>query len=519
MESLESTTLVEMQEVSGAGAALWRSLEGSGHLAFFALSTEGRITFWSAGASHIFGLREAEVLKRGMALLFPLADRLAGRPENFLGTLAEQGDGLWEGDVRFQHRGGAVFQAHVRAQALGRGSPGYLLAASPFTKEEHLQAQLQESAQEIAILRRRKEEFLAVLAHEMRTPLAALKNAVALMRASSAVADRALSAEMIERQARTLARLLQDLLDVSHISAGNLRLEPEVVDVASILDFAVEGAQQQLGSRGQRLICDYPRGVLFISADTQRMIQVVGNLLSNAAKFTPHDGKVWLEATRDGDSVVIKVRDNGIGIEPGRLEGLFELFAQGHPSLDLAQGGMGIGLTIVRILTEMHGGEIQVTSAGRNQGTEFTLHLPVAAYPEDTSGEGELADLLPVDEPEGRRVLVVEDDLDSGKGLARLLRLHGYVVKLCRDGQEALASAELFQPDIVLLDLGLPSVDGFEVARRLRAGLLDPTARIICITGFGEAEDRRRSQEAGCDYHLVKPTDLEELLHVMEALA
>jgi CheY-like chemotaxis protein len=354
---------------------------------------------------------------------------------------------------------------------------------------------------------RRKNEFLSMLAHELRNPLAPIRNAVQLLRMRGGQ-DPELNAvrDMIDRQVHQLIRLVDDLLDISRITRGKIRLQTEPLDVATVVARAVETSRPLIDARRHELTVTLPPEPLRVMADPVRLAQVVGNLLNNAAKYTEDGGKIWLTVVREADEVVVRVRDTGIGIPPDMLTAVFALFTQVENSLDRSQGGLGIGLTLVRRLVEMHGGRVQVFSAGANQGSEFTVRLPVLSEeharpaPSYGSANGAAGSRC--------RVLVVDDNLDAADSLALLLRVEGHEVEVCHDGGEALATIAQFQPEVVLLDIGLPGMDGYEVARRLRNHPATESAMLVALTGYGQEEDIRRSRDAGFDHHFVKPADL-----------
>jgi PAS domain S-box-containing protein len=358
---------------------------------------------------------------------------------------------------------------------------------------------------------RRKTEFLAMLSHELRNPLAAISNALEL--SNSTPADPGTSEWtniVMRRQVTHLTHLVDDLLDVTRITSGKIALRTHRLDLADVLDSASGGLRLLFAQRNQELVRSYPRGVMPIDADPTRLEQVIVNLLTNAAKYTPHGGRISATAHPDGSEVVLSITDNGVGIAPELVGEMFELFAQGRRSIARSEGGLGLGLTISRRLVEMHGGTIVAKSAGEGQGSEFIVRLPLAEgaapvpKPPTTPAERAAAKT-------NRRVLVVDDHIDTAQSLARLLRARGHDVQIVHDGDSAISAAKEFGPDVVLLDLGLPGMDGYEVAQQLRADaeLSQPT--IIAISGYGQEEDRRRSSEAGIDHHLVKPVSFPQL--------
>jgi len=364
---------------------------------------------------------------------------------------------------------------------------------------------------------RHKNEFLSMLAHELRNPLAPISNAIHILRlrGSSEPEIRDIQ-EMVDRQVQQLVRLVDDLLDLSRITRGKIRLHAESVDIAGVIARAVETSRPLIETRKHELTVVLPPQPLRVRGDAVRLAQVVSNLLNNAAKYTEEGGRIQLSAANDGGEVVLRVRDNGVGIPPHMLSSIFELFTQVDRSLDRAQGGLGIGLTLVHKLVEMHGGRVEAFSGGTNQGSEFVVHLPLL------SGEGMPAPLfdgvLPASgESRRSRVLIVDDNADGARSLSMLLEMGGHEVRTCYDGPAALTEAELFCPEVVLLDIGLPGMDGFEVARRLRAREASPRPLLVALTGYGQAEDVRRSREAGFDHHLVKPADPAALTALLAA--
>ncbi len=355
---------------------------------------------------------------------------------------------------------------------------------------------------------KRKDEFLAMLAHELRNPLASVANAAALLKTSQDHETQDWAAGVIERQSNQLAILIDDLLDVSRITTGKIRLRQTIVDASVILDRACETARPLMTERGHDLICDYPRQKLWLRVDPTRIEQIILNLLSNAAKYTPKDGRIHLSAARQGADISITVSDNGIGIAPERLPDMFQLFTQGERSIARSEGGLGIGLTIVQRLTEMHGGRIEAQSEGPGCGSTFTILLPAAAPPSPAQGGSGNPSRQA---PKPLRILVVDDNVDSAAGLSRLLGRSGHTVAMAFDGHEALDHARSQAPEAIVLDIGLPGMDGYEVARRLRQEPGCSQALIIAVTGYGQDEDRLRALEAGFDHHLVKPVDIAKL--------
>src|SRR5262245_26391273 len=361
---------------------------------------------------------------------------------------------------------------------------------------------------------RRKDEFLAVLAHELRNPLAPVRNAVAVMRLRD-VDDPNLrwARDIIDRQVQQMTRLVDDLLDVSRITRGKVKLQKESVDLAAVVARAVEISRPLIDARRHGLAVTLPPEPVRLEADATRLAQVVANLLNNAAKYTEEQGLIWLTVERDGGEAVVRVRDTGVGIPAEMLAQVFDLFTQVAHSEDRSQGGLGIGLTLARSLVEMHGGSVRAHSDGPGQGSEFVVRLPLLAeLRSEASGPGVNGRLV---ESSARRILVVEDNVDAADSLAMLLRLLGNDVRTAHDGPAALAAARAYRPDVVLLDLGLPRMSGYEVCRRLREEHFANGPLVVALTGYGQDEDRRRTREAGFDRHLVKPVNPEELREVL----
>lgn len=368
-----------------------------------------------------------------------------------------------------------------------------------------------------------------MLAHELRNPLAPLRNAIDIVRHTAVAASTAppdanryleTSIEMMERQTGHMARLVDDLLDVSRISRGRITLRTERVDLSRTVRNAVDAVLSSTDSKGISVRLTLPHEPLYLNADPNRMTQIVGNLLHNACKFTGDGGQVEVVVeSDDADSAdplaIIRVRDSGIGIAPDQLPGIFDMFKQVDASIDRSAGGLGIGLTLVKSLVEMHGGSVGVFSAGLGLGTEFVVRMPRLTGPAQEFA-AVAADLSPPPAP-SRRILIVDDNADALEAMAILLTLRGHITERAADGLEAVEKVAAFNPDVVLLDIGLPKLDGYEVARRIRELSGGNSPRLIALTGWGGDDDRRRSEEAGFDAHLVKPVDEASLLKTLES--
>lgn len=376
---------------------------------------------------------------------------------------------------------------------------------------------LRESEDALRETDKRKDEFLAMLAHELRNPLAPIRNAVEYLR-MRAEADPSVrwSHDVIDRQVDHLTRLVDDLLDVNRITRGRLEIRRERSDLGEILRCAVDTIQAAIQERGQGLHVSLPAEPVWMNADVVRMTQVFLNLLDNASKFTPEGGSIWITAERAGDHAIVRLKDTGAGITPEELPQLFQMFYQIRRSTAGTQGGLGIGLALVRLLVELHGGTVEAMSEGYDRGSEFVVRLPAladAAAPgwKEVAEPGEQAVVA-------RRVLVVDDNVDSAESLAMLLRLGGHEIETAYDGIQAVESAERFKPDLILLDIGLPRLDGYDAAVRIRERTNGRGVVLVAVTGWGQDEDRRRTREAGFDAHLTKPVDMAALSRLLATL-
>ena len=368
---------------------------------------------------------------------------------------------------------------------------------------------------ELRAANHQKDEFLAMLAHELRNPLAPITTAAQLLQHGEMDAPGiARASAIIARQARHMTALVNDLLDVSRVTRGQVTMTPEALDVASIVHEAVEQVRPLLDSLAHTLACDLEPG-LHIRGDRTRLIQVLSNILNNAAKYTPGGGHIALTARAEGDDVRIAVRDNGQGIEPPVLPYIFDLFIQAERTLDRSQGGLGLGLALVKSLIQLHGGRVEALSDGLGEGSEFAVYLPRL----DQVGEVRAPEpLATAPGAPGLRVLVVDDNADAAQMLATLLEMSGYVVSVEYDGESGLQTALRERPDVALLDIGLPDIDGHELARRLRAQSGTAGTMLVALTGYGQAEDRERAQQAGFDHHMAKPADLGKLLALLAGM-
>ena len=364
---------------------------------------------------------------------------------------------------------------------------------------------------------RRKDEFIATLAHELRNPLAPLSNGLDVLRMGRTDAEAVQQvSEIMERQVSHLTRLVDDLLEVSRITRGRIELRKAPIDLATVIRSAVENSRPAIDAGGHELAVSLPPGPVILEADAVRLAQIFGNLLNNAAKYTDPGGRIWLDARLDPDEVTVSVRDTGIGLPPDQLSTIFEMFSQIDRSETRARGGLGIGLSLVRSLVALHGGSIEARSAGLGAGSEFIVRLPRAA----ATGDGDPAHAEPSRPVSGagHRILIADDNRDAADSLAALLELMGAQVRVAYDGQAALAAFEEYEPAAMLLDIGMPGMDGYEVARCVRAHPAGRDVILVALTGWGQEKDRLRTQMAGFDRHLLKPVTIDTLHGMLGSL-
>ena len=477
--------------------------------AIFMLDPEGLVTSWNVGAERIKGYTADEAIGRHFSVFYPPEEIAAGKPQTLLRRAVEQGrveDEGWR--VR---RDGSRFWADVVITPLfneeGR-LQGFAKVTRDMTERRRVEA-LQEAD-------RQKDEFLAVLAHELRNPLAPIRNALHVIGRPDAGPEAIARAHAIaERQVRHMTKLLDDLLDVSRVSEGRIELRREILDLAAAAKQAVETMRGLAEERGQEVRLDLPDETVSVDADPTRIDQVLINLLSNAIKYTRPGGHILLSVARDEQGAVARVRDDGSGIEPEMLPRIFDFFVQAEKHRRSAAGGFGIGLTLVRKVVELHGGTVSASSAGPGQGSEFIVRLPIADRQNLSDSAGAASEPAAVP-GEPLRVLVVDDNLDLADSLVLMLRFLGHEVRAAHDGPEALAAAAEFSPDLVILDIGMPGMNGYEVARRLRIQPGGGEPYVAALTGWGEPSDRVQSRASGINEHLVKPVEPRALERVVE---
>ena len=408
-----------------------------------------------------------------------------------------------------------VCRTHQFALTRRQGEWELIESSSLKIAKSELERRVTERTAELQTALQGRDEFLAMLAHELRNPLAPIRNAAQVIQLLGST-DNHLSwaRDVIDRQVRQLARLVDDLLDVSRVTRGKVELHREEIEVAAVIAQAVETSRPRIDGRKHTLLLTLPPEPVRLHADLTRLAQVVSNLLNNAAKYMNEGGRIWLTVERRESEVWIRVKDEGIGIPPEMLSRVFDLFIQASQSLDRSEGGLGIGLALVRSLVELHGGSVEAWSDGPERGSEFVVRLPVLET-ERAPAPGPQETAVSVKPAAGRKVLVVDDNRDAAETLGTILKIAGHEVWLAHDGEEALAEAARHRPEVLLLDIGLPKVDGYEVARRLRLDPQNEGLLLIAVTGYGNREDRERGKLSGFDYHLVKPIDLEQLQRLL----
>ena len=395
---------------------------------------------------------------------------------------------------------------------------GVFAAARDVTERSRFEMQMREQAAKLSELHRRKDEFLAMLSHELRSPLAPIANAVQLLglqRGSESLIQQQ-ARGVIERQMGQLQHLVDDLLEVSRITTGRVQLRREPVAVSGIVEVAVETVRPLIEQRRHELTISLPPEPIWLHADAARLEQVVANLLTNAAKYTAEGGHVWLTVQQEGDECVLRVRDTGVGITPALLPCIFDLFTQAERSLDRSQGGLGIGLALVKQLTKLHGGKVEASSV-LGQGSEFVVRLPVVS----TGTAQPPSPVTETSQPTTRplRVLVVDDNVDTVSSFSMLLTASGHDVRPAHDGPTAVQAALDYRPDVVFLDIGLPGLNGYEVAKRIRQHPVLKNVVLVASTGYGQDSDRQTSLEAGFNHHLVKPAEVAEILQILATVS
>jgi PAS domain S-box-containing protein len=479
---------------------------------------EGIPFFVNRAGLDLVGLDDLDAARHAPVVSFFFPDDQHRMMHDFFPSVLEHGHG--EVEVRFRNfkTGEARWMAYkVVTLADASGRPiGFGTVSQDVTERKRLADDLRRLAANLSDADQRKNEFLAMLAHELRNPLAPISNTVkALRRGGMDQETVRVSSELLQRQVGQMSRLVDDLLDMSRITRGKIELRKTRVELAPIVEHAVEVVRPMFRALNHELTITLPSQPVYLNADRARLTQVVGNLLNNAGKFTDRGGHVWLTVEQAGDQTVIRVRDTGIGIQAEQLPRVFQMFAQVDTSLERSRDGLGIGLTLVKTLVELHGGTVEARSEGPGRGSEFSVRLPVLT---ETAEAKTVPAASQPPQAARRRVLIVDDSEDGAESMAMLLQFAGHETFKAHDGVSALEAAKRLRPDVMLLDIGLPRMNGYEVCRRIREEPWGRTVTIVALTGWGQEEDRHRSQEVGFDAHMVKPVDVEALLKLLASL-
>jgi PAS domain S-box-containing protein len=478
--------------------------------AIISKTLEGRILTWNSGAEHLFGYSASEAIGQPITLLIP-PERQDEEPA--LLERLRRGESIEHFETIRVTKDGRMIDVSLTVSPV-RDSDGLVIAASKVARDITERKRTETALRDAD---RRKNEFLAILAHELRNPLAPICNSLHILRMTGqhdSATERV--TEMMERQIHHLVRLVDDLLEISRISRGKIELRKEPVEVAAFVRGAVETSRPLIDGAGHQLALAISPEPLTVHGDPVRLTQVLANLLNNAAKYTDPGGQIWLTVRRQDQGVTISVRDTGTGIPPDLLPQVFEPFMQVDRHANRSQGGLGIGLTLVKSIVEMHGGTVQAHSDGVGRGSEFVVRLPLGAMqvhpqtPEKIPAESAVLT--------ARRVLVVDDNRDAAESLAMLLGLLGADVHIVCNGPDTFDAIALHQASVVLLDIGMPGMDGYEVARRIRQEPKYRDVTLIALTGWGQEGDRRRSHDAGFDYHLIKPAELATLQSLLSSI-
>ncbi len=499
------------EEARARLAAIVRSSDD----AIVSKTLEGTITSWNAAATRMFGYAPEEVIGRSITIIIP-EDRLNEEAQ----TLAaiRRGEAIHHSRTVRIRKDQTPISIALTVSPI-RNAAGEIIGASKIARDISLQVQAEEeratllareqtARQEAETANRTKDEFLAMLGHELRNPLGAISNAAHLLERLGQPGDAtAVARGIIGRQTAHLTRLMDDLLDIGRVMTGKILLDRKPIDLREVAERAVGTLRE--GGRLERHIVSFGGVPAWIDADATRIEQIVANLVSNALKYTPPGGSIKVHVTRKASTAVLRVEDDGLGIRMDLLPRVFDLFVQGQPPPDRTQSGLGIGLTLVKRIAELHGGSVEAQSDGLGTGTAVTVKFPVIAKPGRETGERDAPAEV------ARRILIVEDNDDAREMLRTLLELRHHAVREAVDGPSGIEAALQFQPDIALIDVGLPGLDGYEVARRLRASEGAKRMRLIALTGFGLPKDALRAREAGFDAHVVKPVDPDHLAQIL----
>jgi PAS domain S-box-containing protein len=467
---------------------------------------DGIVTSWNRAATRLFGYAPEEIIGKPITTIIP--SELYAQEDEILARL-RRGERMEHFETVRVAKDGRRIDISLSISPI-RGEDGTIMGASKIARDI-----TQRKRNELALREadRQKDEFLATLAHELRNPLAPICAAAELLKNAKSLAPELRAATTIlERQARQMTHLVDDLLDMSRITSGRIRLHPEPVDLAELLRTVVDTYRQSVEMARHQVILAAPSEPIHVQGDRIRLTQIFSNILHNAMKYTPPGGRIEVALRTESGHAIASIRDNGMGIPADMLDHIFEPFAQLDRSYEHPDGGLGIGLTLARRLIELHRGRIEARSAGRGKGTEFMIHLPSTPV---TPAKRASAPAKKADLAVSRRVLIADDNHDAGISLSMLLQSMGHDTRVVHDGIEAVEEAEIFHPDVVLLDLGMPRLDGYEAARRIASRPWADATQIVAVTGWGQEADRQRAREAGFHMHLVKPVDVGALREVL----
>jgi PAS domain S-box-containing protein len=486
--------------------------------AIFIIDPQGSVMTWSKGGERLLGYTEAEIIGQHFRLFFTPDDVAKGEPEREIERANRTGRG--EDDRWHVRKDGSrlwISGVLTRLSKDGAEVQGFAKIMRDLTQQKQTEEALRKRTEELATANAHKDRFMAVLSHELRNPLTPIRNVATIISQQAAGNPIVQNATMIlDRQVKQMTCMVDDLLDAARIATAKVKLNRELVDACVTVQRAVDTARPIIEEHEHQLKVTLPKEPMWLQADPTRLEQIIVNLLINAAKYTEEGGRISVAAERQEGKVAVSVRDTGIGISPEMLPHVFDLFSQDETSLHLKQSGLGVGLNVARGLVEMHGGTIEAHSEGQRKGSEFVVRLPLLAdRPTERVTSRESA-RPPV---RSLRVLVVDDNRDSADSLAMLLRLSGHEVRAEYSGAAALQVAATYQPEVVLLDIGMPVMDGMEVAARLRQRLDRSKVVLVALTGYGQEADRQRTQEAGFAYHIVKPVDFQQLQELLTVLS
>lgn len=477
---------------------------------------DGFITAWNPGAERIFGYAAHEVIGRPVTILMP-TEQVDEEPE--LLAKIRRGERVEHYETTRRRKDGSLVNISLSVSPL-KDSSGRIVGASKIardiTRQKGVEAELKAQTEALRQMDRRKDEFLATLSHELRNPLAPIKHAAVIAAAPGASEEqKRWATDVIRRQVHNMSLLLDDLLDVSRITRGTLELRVETADLFGVIKAAVETSQPLIDTKRHRLEMELPREPVRFAADPLRLAQVLSNLLNNAAKYTDVGGTIRIVARKDAGAIVLRVEDNGIGIPAEALSRIFRMFSQLDDAQDRSEGGLGIGLALAKGLTELHGGTLHAESAGVGLGSTFIVTLPLRGLAADAGGPE--SSPLETAESRKRRVLVADDNRDAANSLAMLLRMEGHEVDVVHDGPSAIESIRARKPDVAILDIGMPGMDGYEVARLAREAFANGELTLVAVTGWGQKNDVARAMASGFDHHFTKPLEPSSLAALLEA--